>query len=193
MKKVVWENDRPTDKRKHPNCGDIGVEAKPPEKDGQWAFLETAFPLGIWVNYDDPIIIACMNEHTQRQRFGDRIAQAIVERNILKSHPAIGVDKIIPQAGNKRAFVGVFGYRHDLGPYQIKEIMAQADMGSEDIEVKAENIEEITEEEEARAVEEVTGEERKEVISDKTPAEMEEPPDEFFEKKEQEKKAEEKD
>lgn len=189
MKQVIWDGNKPTKERKFPDCGQIGVAAEKPKKAGQWAFFETATPLGIWVNYDDPIIIACLNEHTQRQRFGDRIAQTIVERNILKSHPAIGVDKIIPQEGNKRAFVEVYGYRHDLGPYQINELMAQADKGSEVLEVKAENIEEITEEEETLAVDEIIEDEGKGMESaEKTPAEMDEPPDEFYEQKEKEAK-----
>lgn len=187
MKQVFWENDQPTSKRKFPDCGHIGVLEDKPEK-GKWAFLATAAPLGIWVNYDDPIIIACMNEHTQRQRFGDRIAQAIVERNILKSHPAIAAEQIIPQATGGRAFVEVYCYRHDLGPYQIKELMAQAEKGSEDLEIEAEKIEEIPDEEEAKAVQEIIEDESKGAESaEKTPAEMDEPNDEFFEKQKKKK------
>ncbi len=195
MKKVKWKDNQPTDERIHPNCGMRGVKSSKPEDKGRWAFYETAAPLGIWVNYDDPIIIACLNEHTQRQRFGDRIAQSIVERNILKSHPAIGVDKIEPQAGGKRAFVEVYGYRNELGPQQINDIMAQADKGTEEIKVEAENIESISEEEEAQAVkeeaqiiEDVEEEEVKEEKEKKdSPAKQEEPPDEFFLKQEEEK------
>lgn len=190
MKQVIWRDNQPTKERKFPDCGHIGVLENKPEK-GQWAFFATAAPLGIWVNYDDPIIIACLNEHTQRQRFGDRIAQAIVERNILKSHPAIAAERIIPQENNERAFVEVYCYRHDLGPYQIKEIMAQAEMGSEDLEVKAESIEEIPDEEEAQAVQESIEEDNKPGSKEESPAHQQEPSDEFYEKKkaEEEKKA----
>jgi len=187
MKKVVWEHGKPTDKKMHPDCAVIGTEDEKPDKEGSWAFFETVSPLGLWINYEDPAIIDCLNEHTQRQRFGDRIAQTIVERNILKSHPAIGISKVQPQEGgqenNHKAFVTVYGYRHEFGPAQIGEILAQAERGSETIEVEAEVISEVEPEVEAEAIEEVEKEEKEtpgKKEKKKTPAEMEEPPDEFY-------------
>ena len=126
-----------------------------------------------------------MNEHTQKQRFGDRIAQTIVERNILKDHPAIGIDKIQPQENGERAFVEVYGYRNDFGPQQINEIMAQAEKGSETIEVKAEVMDKVNEEEEAQAMQEVSEEETGGDSGRKdSPAHMKEPPDDFHLKQE---------
>ena len=134
----------------------------------------------------------CRQEHTQRQRFGDRIAQTIVERNILKTHPAIGISKVQPQeggaAGKKKAYVTVYGYRHEFGPIQIDEILAQAEAGSKTLDIKAEVIE-PEKEEESQALQEVKEDEKAGAPKgkEKTPAELEEPPDEFYLKQEKEK------
>jgi hypothetical protein len=195
MKKAKWDskNNCYSDEKLHPNCAVIGTaedKPRPPEFQGKWAFYPTAPPLGLWINYEDSAIIDCLNEHTQKQRFGDRIAQTIVERNILKDHPAIGVDEVQPQATGGRAFVEVYGYRHDFGPSQINEILAQAEKGSETIEVEAEVTDNVTEEEEAEALKEVEGEvqEEAEKKEKRSPAEMKEPDDEFFLKQQKEKK-----
>lgn len=196
MKKVVWEHGKPTKKKLYPDCAIIGTEAEKPDKPGRWAFFETVSPLGLWMNYEDPAIIDCLNEHTQRQRFGDRIAQTIVERNILKTHPAIGISKVQPQqggtAGKNRAFVTVYGYRHEFGPVQIDEILAQAEAGSKTLDIKAEVIE-VEKEEEAQAIEEVEKDEKAAGSKGKgkSPGEMEEPPEEFYLKQQKEKEEEE--
>ena len=193
MKKVEWKDNRPTDKKIHPDAATIGTADERPKKDGRWAFFETVSPLGLWINYEDPAIIDCLNEHTQRQRFGDRIAQTIVERNILKTHPAIGISKVQPQpgglAGQKKAYVTVYGYRHEFGPVQIDEILAQAEAGSKTLDIKAEVIE-IEEEEETQALQEVEKDEKGTGPKGKgkSPGELEEPPDEYYLKQEKEKK-----
>lgn len=189
MKKVVWKSGKPTEEKIHPDCAVIGIAKEEPDMNGKWAFYPTAPPLGLWVNYEDSAIIDCLNEHTQKQRFGDRIAQTIVERNILKDHPAIGVDEIQPQESGERAFVEVYGYRHDFGPSQINEIMAQAEKGSETIEIKTETLDKVSDEDEAEALEEIDVEvsEESRKREGKTPAEMEKPPDDFYLKQEKEK------
>lgn len=192
MKKVVWKNNKPTTEKLHPDAAIIGTADERPKIKGRWAFFETVSPLGMWMNYEDSAIIDCLNEHTQRQRFGDRIAQTIVERNILKTHPAIGISKVQPQeggvAGKKKAFVTVYGYRHEFGPVQIDEIMAQAEAGSKTLDIKAEVIE-PEKEEESQALQEVEKDEKETGSKgkDKTPAELEEPPDDFYLKQEKDK------
>ncbi len=192
MKKVVWENNRPTKQKLHPDCAIIGTEDERPKKDGRWAFFETVSPLGLWMNYEDPAIIDCLNEHTQKQRFGDRIASTIVERNILKTHPAIGISKVQPQpggmAGQKKAFVTVYGYRHEFGPVQIDEILAQAEAGSKTLDIEAEVIQ-VEKEEEAQAIDEVEADDKTSGSKGrkKTPGELEEPPEEYYEEEEKKK------
>ena len=148
-------------------CALYGVENKKPERPGSWAFFPTEPPLGVWVNYEDPAIIDCLEEHTQRQRFGDRIATTIIERNILKDHPAIGVAQVFEKQHEKLgayAYVTVYGYRHEMEPRNIAEIMRQIEQGTDtygeidetaSVEVKAETISQADTEEEKAAMQEV--------------------------------------
>ena len=169
-----------TGKPAHPNCAIIGtMEDRPAEgfvEDAKWAFFETQPPLGIWVNYRDPIIQACLDEHTQRQRFGDRIAQTIVERNIYSDHPAIGVKQVNCEADGT-AKVTIWGYKHDLQPQDIQDVMKQADSGKGIITVKAEVIESKLDEEQA-----AISETKEEEDIKPQPGETE-PPDDFYDQK----------
>lgn len=186
MDRFIWEGRKKTDKKEFPDCAEIGIARRKPEKKGRWAFFPTASPLGIWVNYEDPAIIDCLKEHTQRQRFGDRIAQTIVERNILKDHPAIGVSRVHPNTAGK-AYVTVYGYRHEYGPSQIAEIMDQAERGSETIDIKSEVIDKMDTEEEMEVVKETAETEGEKTAKGKSPAEMDEPPEDVPVESEEEK------
>ena len=138
-KKVQGGKDIKTDIPIFKNMAEVGTfEDRPIEApDAKWIFLVTADPLGIWINYKHEEVQAIMEEHTQRQRFGDRIAQTIVERNILKDHPAIGISTVAANGekdtwGNIKdaaASVSVYGYRSTMGPMQINEILAKAETG----------------------------------------------------------------
>lgn len=173
MKRRQWNKDsrRYDGPPMHPDAALYGIEGKEPEKSGSWAFFPTESPLGIWINYEDPAMIDCLEEHTQRQRFGDRIAQKIVERNILKDHPAIGISQVhaLDTDSGQRATVEVFGYRNEMNPPDISEIMRQAErggdpMGDVDLDgkfvVKADSIDatEIDEDEEQSALREAAEE-----------------------------------
>jgi hypothetical protein len=157
MKEVIWEGGNATDKLAHPNCAKLGVKIKKPEEKGEWAFFEIEAPIGVWVNYSDPAILDCMDQHVQRQRFAERIAESIVSRNILKDHPAIGISTVTPKTSEAGtiAYVTVYGYRNAIEPKNISEILAQAEQGEEGIEVKAETITEVPLEEEESAMDEV--------------------------------------
>lgn len=182
MEKVVWENDRPTDKKLYPNCAKLGTEEKKPAGEGDWSFYKVEPPLGIWVNSEDSAILDCIKEHIQRQRFGDRIAQTIVERNILKDHPAISVSKVEEKKKNGLvvAHIPVYGFRHELEQPNIKEILAQLEEGEKAVDVQAEVIEEVPIEEEQEAIKDVAGADREEIPKkekeeEKSPAEMDDP------------------
>ncbi len=171
MKREEYKNGKKTGQKAYPNCAVYGTADEKPDLEGKWAFFETASPLGIWVNYEDQAIIDCLEEHTQRQRFGDRIAQTIVERNILKDHPAIGVSQVNvvgEDEKNPRAYVTVYGYRNDLEPPQIKEILRQAEKGSDEIEVKSEVIDMVDHEEEEAILKEAAQEDKE--IADREPS-----------------------
>lgn len=194
MKRVEWKSGKPTKTLLHPNCAKLGIEEKEPKGDGDWAFFKVEPPLGLWVNYADPAILDCMEEHTQRQRFADRIAQTIVERNILKDHPAISVSKVEPKerGGLVVAYVPVYGFRHELEAPNIKEILAQLERGEETIDVKAEVIDDVPVEDEKEAIQDVDKEDKEEPPKKekpeekKSPAEMKDPAeDPAFEPEEQ--------
>ena len=169
MNKKVWDKktERYTDEPAYPNAAKIGTRMSKPEvsESAQWAFFETAAPLGIWVNYLDPAIEDCLDEHTQRQKFGDRMAQTIVQRNILADHPAIGVRTVEYIKGNKkkegRAIVTVYGYRNELKPEDLDSIQDQAARGAGTITVSRDDIKEVPVEEEKDALEHETDDEIK--------------------------------
>lgn len=164
MNKEEWkynkasEKREPTGKMLHPDAARIGTkDDKPTEDKGKWVFLPTAPPLGLWINYTDAAIQECLEEHTQRQRFGDRIAQTIVERNILKAHPAIAVGQVEADGGkyNHKASVTVWGWRHQDDSDRIDQVVEQAAAGVK--EIKAQVVADVVEpdmEEEAQVVEE---------------------------------------
>lgn len=177
MKAVDWNSKKP----KYPDCAIYGTRRDKPDKDGKWIFFETIKPLGIWIDYTHEAIIACLEDHTQRQRFGDRIAQKIAERNCLKDHPAIGVS-MVPvyftdddkKKENAIADVSVYGWRHELDAKSISDISEQAEKADGRIKTEASVVEaEVVEEEEA--VKETAEEAVEEAPKEKTPAEMDSP------------------
>jgi len=187
MNRKIWDNKAKqyTTELAYPNAARIGTRMSKPEASdtAAWAFYETASPLGIWVNYLDPAIQECLEEHTQRQRFGDRIAQTIVQRNILADHPAIGIRSVeyVPGQNKKdgHAVVTVYGYRHELMPEDLDSIQIQANRGSGTITMQAEEMKEVPLEEEKDAMEYEEEEEIK-----PRPGENE-PPPEYWEQQEQ--------
>jgi hypothetical protein len=148
MKKQKWEKGHPTGPA-FPDAAELGTGGAKPSKKGNWIFFLVQDPVGIWANIEDQAIKECLDEHIQRLRFGDRIAQKIVERNILKDHPAIGVTNVFVKDGTdgKWASVVVYGYRHDKMAPNIAELMRKAETGDEaaDFEIKAEKISEAVE------------------------------------------------
>jgi len=148
MKKKVWKNGQSTDEALYKDMAEIGTFDDRPEtsETAKWTFFSMTENLGIWVNYLHPQIHSVLDEHTQRQRFGDRIAQTIVERNILKDHPAIGIAAVQvtevmrpasagrPETRDHIASVTVHGFRHNLSAGDINDLMQQAEKGSNAIE-----------------------------------------------------------
>ncbi len=123
MNKVRYKDGKATNEKLYPNCAVYGASDEPPDKLGKWVFLPISAPLGLWVNYQDEAIQACLEEHIQRQRFGDRIAQSIAIRNVLKDHPAIGVSEVSADDEGK-AKVTVYAWRHIQSAAEIQTFMA---------------------------------------------------------------------
>lgn len=171
-------------KNESKDCAAYGTRRDKPDKEkGKWVFYETVRPLGIWIDYTHAAIIACLEDHTQRQRFGDRIAQKIAERNCLKDHPAIGVSQVqvrFDEADKKEengiADVRVWGWRHELDSIAINAVADKAAKGDGSIKTE-ESIIDVEEEEEKETIDETAEEEGAEAEkpAGKTPAEMESP------------------
>jgi hypothetical protein len=193
MKKKKW-GSKDKNEKAFPNCAKYGVqEEKPKDPGGRWVFYAVEPPLGLWANYDEQAIIDCLEEHTQRQRFGDRIAQKIVERNIFKDHPAIGTSQVKGIEGGASGFkasVTVYGWRNEMKPKDLTDIVKQAEEGAATaaFEVQAETIIAAEPEEEAAAMADVAGDEKAEPETrepgedEGNPATEKEPPASFFDK-----------
>lgn len=106
---------------------------------------------GLWIDLSHIEIIKAFKEHTQRQKFGERIAQTIIDRNILKSHPSIGVQTVNPKNGV--AFVDVYGWRHNLGQEQFNTLVHRILRGEQIEGVQIERTEESVNVEEVEEVE----------------------------------------
>lgn len=131
MKRTVWKNGQPTDEKQFPNAAAYGIKDERPKGSGSWHFFAVEMPLGIWVNYEDQAIIDCLEDHTQRQRFGERIAQRICDRNILKDHPAIAVAQVAQKTGSSgtEGTVYVHGWRNANGAADINDLVLKAEAG----------------------------------------------------------------
>lgn len=100
-------------------------------------YYEIEGGVGVWVDLTHPEVLGLFNTHTQRQKFGDRIAQSIVDRNILKDFMALGQVQL--DRGDT-ARVLVYGYRHELDFHKVENLAAQIASGEVshgEVEVKS--------------------------------------------------------
>ena len=150
--------------KKYPACGCLGLKDTKPTKiiytlqewkttsdgkkypvDGQkkevsvmdkpMAFYSIEEPVGIWVDISHPEIQDAFNSHTQRQKFGDRHAQSIVERNCLKTHPAIASSTVIVDKATGTASVEVFGWQHKKTFQDLNEMAQEVSNGTSEVEI----------------------------------------------------------
>lgn len=95
---------------------------------------------GVWMDLTSPDIMKVFKDHTQRQKFAERIAQTIIDRNILKAHPSIGVQNINPKNGI--APVTAYGWKHELIRQDFDEITRKALAGEMEVDKSVETIDE---------------------------------------------------
>lgn len=96
----------------------------------QLVFFSITPPIGLWVDLSHGEIQEALNQHVQRQKFGDRHAQSICTRNALIKHPAIAAKGLT--VTNGVAVVPVYGYRHDLDPRGLNEMADKISRGEVD-------------------------------------------------------------
>jgi len=76
---------------------------------------------GIWMNTAHPEFIRVINDHSQRQRFAERIALGILKRNCLRHHPAIGIMNVQLEKGGT-CKIPILAWRKALGMEEIRRI-----------------------------------------------------------------------
>lgn len=151
----VWKTTPQGKKYCEPgNVQEIDVKKKP------MAFYPIEEPVGIWVDISHPEIMAAFDSHVQRQKFGDRIAQTIVERNCLKSHPAIAVTNVLLAGPDKGgvATVEVYGWQHNMNVRSLNDMadkISKGEVTEKDIEIVASKEEATFEETEMVEAEEI--------------------------------------
>ena len=120
-----------------PECGKVMLETAV-DDDMRKTHLILPYQYGLVVAADisKSDVLTILDTHIQRQRFAERVATTIAERNALKKHPAMAVTQVLPdQHGN--AAVPVFGWRHDLTASDIHRAaeVAESDDPTSGIEV----------------------------------------------------------
>jgi len=101
-------------------------------------YYEIEGGVGAWVDLTHPEILELYNTHTQRQKFGDRIAQSIVDRNILKDFMALG--QVALEDKQDAVKVLVYGYRHDLDFHRVENLagqIASGEVSHEQVEIRS--------------------------------------------------------
>ena len=146
------------------NYPEYGAETDANFNPDNMVFYEIEDPVGIWVDISHPEIQALFDTHTQRQKFGDRIAQSIVDRNILKDFTAISQVQL-DEKGNFARIV-VYGHKHDMDFHKLDDMSGKIAAGEVDrgeiehrasiIDVEVEEVHQA-EAEEAAAPEEASG------------------------------------
>jgi len=115
-KKLVWKKTK-TGKSYQTEGNE---EIKTDVSDKMLKFVEIEDGVGLWIDLGHPEIRDCYNTHVQRQKFGDRHAQSICERNAILKHPAIAAKLI--RVENGVAAVPVYGFRHEMDPVKVSEM-----------------------------------------------------------------------
>jgi len=94
-----------------------------------YLFIGMEAGTGIWLDLSHDEAIKIFKDHTQRQKFAERIGQTILDRNILKDHPAIGLQNVLPKNG--WAQVSVYGWKHDLTRTDFDDLTRRAIAGEQ--------------------------------------------------------------
>jgi len=75
---------------------------------------------GLWVDTRHGEFMKVISEHTQRQRFAERIALGILKRNCLRHHPAIGIMNVQLEQGS--CHIPILAWRKDLSLERMRSI-----------------------------------------------------------------------
>lgn len=115
---------------------------------GVWQFfqVEASTGLGYWVDYSSPAVQKVFLNYVQGQKFGDRKAESIATRNVLRHHPLLPAMKVSDaetflvgadgsraadpaSAVDRVALVNVFFHEFEGGRDEIERIFDEYDRG----------------------------------------------------------------
>jgi hypothetical protein len=101
------------------------------KKTGMFTPIEGQF--GVWANTNHEEVLKAIGTWVQTKKFGERKAQTVAERNVLKHHPALALQMMRIQGGDgsKVAQVAVIGWQHDHDAKELERIALAADAGEE--------------------------------------------------------------
>lgn len=92
-------------------------------------FVSVDGPMGLWANMNCPDTFDAVKQFLQDKKFGERKAQSVIERNIIKKITGI---TYVDAAGPERARVAtvpVIGWTHDLTKEDIEKIVQASQKG----------------------------------------------------------------
>ena len=115
---ISWSNGRPVE----------GKEQTHSFSGREMVFYPIEEPVGIWIDLGHSEIQSVFDQHTQRQKFGDRIAQSIIDRNIIADFT--GIKRVAVTNNTQSVWVNVYGWKHDLDFRRVKDVAEQITAGT---------------------------------------------------------------
>lgn len=96
-------------------------------------FMPIEGDFGVWANTEHQEVLKSIGTWVQTKKFGERKAQTVAERNVLKHHPALALQLGTPQGPKfgRVAQVAVVGWQHDHDARELEQIALAADAGEE--------------------------------------------------------------
>lgn len=118
-------------------AGKLCMEASLTEEEKKTGiFVRLDGLMGLWANMSCPDTFDAVKQFLQDKKFGERKAQSVIERNIIKKITGITyVDASGPEKG-RVASVPVIGWTHDLTREDIEKIVTASQKGEKPAEFK---------------------------------------------------------
>lgn len=96
-------------------------------------FMPIEGQFGVWANTGHKEVLKAIGTWIQTKKFGERKAQTVAERNVLKHHPALSLQlgTVVGPIGARVTQVSVIGWQHDHDAQELEQIALAADAGEE--------------------------------------------------------------
>ncbi|URZ15470.1 hypothetical protein [Clostridium felsineum] len=130
--------------KKNKAVGRITVESLLTEEEkGKGIFIPTQGKIGVYANLENIDALTCFETFVQNKLFGDRKAQTVAERNVLKKHPALAFSKVQATGQEKRheVYIQVIGWNNDLTQKDYMKLATMYENGENISDYKGINVE----------------------------------------------------